>query len=95
MEQLKLEAIIPILQRNDVAFAGVFGSHARGEARGKSDVDLLIRFSKPKGLLGIVHLEDELSAALGRKVDLVTEGALHPLIKHQVLRDLKLVYGER
>ena len=40
---------IDICRRNDVSYCGVFGSFARGEADENSDIDLLVRFSKPKG----------------------------------------------
>jgi len=74
---------------------GVFGSLARGEARNESDIDLLVRFSKPKSLLAIVRLERELSEALGRKVDLLTEGAISPYLRDRILREMRVVYGER
>ena len=87
--------LIPILKRNDVEFAGIFGSYARGEAREESDVDVLIKFAKPKSLLKIVRLERELSEAAHKKVDLVTENALSPYLKEAVLREVKVFYGKR
>ncbi|MBI4127955.1 MAG: nucleotidyltransferase family protein [Parcubacteria group bacterium] len=87
--------IIPILKRNDVEFAALFGSHARGEARADSDVDLLVRFARPKSLLTIIGLEQELAEELQSKVDVITEQSLHPYIKDNVLKDLKIMYGER
>ena len=94
MNQLNLQSIIPVLKSNDVAFAGVFGSFAKGEAHQESDVDLLVRFNQPKSLFGIVGLEIELSEILGRKVDLVTERALCPHIKESVLANLQPFYGK-
>ena len=87
--------IAPILQRNDVTFAGIFGSRARGEERADSDVDLLVRFNKQKGLFELSGLERDLSEKLNLKVDLVTEGALPPLLKTEVLKDLQPLYGQR
>jgi len=87
--------IAPILQRNDVTFAGIFGSRARGEERADSDVDLLVRFNKQKGLFELSGLERDLSEKLNLKVDLVTEGALSPLLKTEVLKDLQPLYGQR
>jgi len=37
--------IIPILRKNDVVRAGIFGSYARGEAKKRSDIDILIKVS--------------------------------------------------
>jgi uncharacterized protein len=87
--------IEPLLKKYDVSFAGVFGSHARGEERADSDVDLLVRFNKQKGLFEIAGLERDLSESLNLKVDLVTEGGLSPLIKSEVMKDLQPIYGQR
>ena len=95
MENLSIKTIIPILKSNDVGFAGIFGSYAKGTANAKSDVDLLVRFNKPKSLFKIVSLERELSVALNKKIDLVTEGFLSPYIKEDVFRELKIMYGKR
>lgn len=80
-------AIIEILRDNDVAKLEVFGSIARGEANENSDVDLLVEFSKRKSLLDVVSLERKMSAALGRKVDLLTEAAISPYLREQINRD--------
>ena len=68
--------LIEICRENEVAMAGIFGSMARGEATNQSDVDLVVRFSKRKGLLDLVRLEREISVAPGREVDLLTEAAI-------------------
>ncbi len=84
--------IISICRQNDVAMVGVFGSFARGETTDQSDLDLLIRFAKRKGFLALVRLERELEAALGRKVDLVTEAAVSPYLRERILADLQVLY---
>lgn len=88
-------ALIDICRANDVVMVGVFGSIARGEATPESDIDLLVRFAKPKSLLKLVALERELAIALGKPVDLVTENSLHPYLRHHVLHDLQVVYETR
>ena len=87
--------LIDICRQNDVSMVGVFGSMARGKAKKKSDIDLLVRFSKRKSLLAVVRLERELSEALGRKVDLLTEGAISPYLRERILKETKVVYGKR
>ena len=87
-----LQRLTPLCKANDVALLGVFGSVARGEANGDSDVDLLVRFRKPKSLLTIVALEQAMSEVLGRSVDLLTEAALSPHLRARVLGDLQVVY---
>ncbi len=49
--------IEPVLRKHDVSFAGLFGSRARGEERADSDVDILVRFNKQKGLFEMVDLD--------------------------------------
>ncbi len=84
--------LIEICRRNDVAMVGVFGSTARGEASAESDIDLLVEFSKRKSLLTLVALERQLSAALGKKVDLLTEAAISPYLRDRIKRDLRVIY---
>ena len=71
---------------------GIFGSMVRGEAKRKSDIDVIVRFSKRKSLLTVVRLERELSEALGRKVDLLTEAAISPYLREQILKEMQVVY---
>lgn len=85
--------LIDICRTNDVVMLGVFGSTARGEATEHSDVDLLVRFSKPKSLLALVTLEQQIEDVLGRPVDLLTEAALSPYLRHRILQDLRVLYG--
>jgi len=87
--------LIDMCRQNDVAMVGIFGSHARGEAREQSDIDLLVRFAKRKSLLKVVALERELSEALGRKVDLLTEAAVSPYLRDRIMRELRVLYEAR
>ena len=87
--------LIDICRENDVSMLGVFGSAARDEATKKSDIDLLVRFSERKGLLAMVRLERIFSEALGGKVDLLTEAAISPYIRENILNDLQVIYGSR
>jgi predicted nucleotidyltransferase len=70
----------------------IFGSMARGEANQQSDIDLVVKFSKPISLLRVTALERQLSKALGRKVDLLTEAAISPYLQERIKRDLKVIY---
>jgi len=65
---------------------------ARNEATEASDIDLLVSFSRPVSLLQMVTLERELSEALGRKVDLLTETSLSPYLRDHILKERQLVY---
>lgn len=87
--------ITDLCKKNDVAFLGVFGSAARGDIQGSSDVDLLIQYDKPKGLFDHSRIALELESLFGRRVDLVTDRALSKYIRTNVYRDLKPLYGRQ
>jgi hypothetical protein len=91
IQQLK-EKIEPTLRDNNVSYCAVFGSFARGDFNDKSDIDLLVRFNETPGLFAFCGLQNKLEGQVGRKVDLVTEPALHPMLKENILKDLRVVY---
>ena len=70
-----------------VASLSVFGSMARGEQTPESDVDILVEFERPIGLLRFVELRLRLEALLGRPVDLVEPDALHPQLRDRILAE--------
>src|SRR5665647_374805 len=74
------ESIVAILTRNGAERIAIFGSYARGEAGGRSDIDILVRFARPKSLIQLVQIEDEIRKSIHMKVDLVTEKAVSPHI---------------
>lgn len=86
-----------VCRKSGIEFLGIFGSRARGTQRENSDVDLLVRFADPNiGLLEHLRIEDNLAEVFGgRKVDLVSERALHPYLRPYVSRDLKVLYERR
>lgn len=67
----------------------IFGSVARGDARTDSDVDLLVQFRHPPGLLARAELKERAQRLLGRTVDLATESNLHWLVRPQVLAEAR------
>ncbi len=77
--------IVRVLKKNGVARAGIFGSYARGEQKKNSDIDILIEFND--SLLTLIGIEMELERALRRKVDLLTYGGIHPLLKKIILNE--------
>ncbi len=89
---LETDALIQVCRENDATMVGLFGSAARGEATAGSDIDLVVRFSKPKSLLELVGLERRLSARLNRKVDLLTQDAISPYLRETIMQDLKIIY---
>ncbi|WP_297091526.1 nucleotidyltransferase family protein [Thermococcus sp.] len=78
-------------ERYGVKRIGVFGSYSRGEQKEDSDVDILVEFEKPIGLIDFIRLQEYLESLLGVKVDLVTKGALKKRIKERILQEVKYV----
>jgi len=70
------EAILRIADRNGAHDVRVFGSVARGDATGCSDLDLLVRFEPGRSLMDHGMLIEELQELLHIHVDVVSEGAL-------------------
>lgn len=84
--------ILPILIKNDVKRAALFGSFARGEQKKRSDIDLLIEYKNDdKSLLDLVGLKLELEKILKKKVDLLTYDSIHHLLKKYILEDQKII----
>jgi predicted nucleotidyltransferase len=65
----------------------LFGSVARGEAGPESDVDLLVEFDRPVGLLELATLRRTLSEQLGRPVDVGTVDSLRPRARAAALAE--------
>jgi predicted nucleotidyltransferase len=88
------EQLRRVCQRYGVARLEVFGSVGRGEGDEDSDVDLLYELA-PGARLGwhVEDLADELSAALGRRVDLISRNGLHERLRERVLSEARLLYA--
>lgn len=71
----------------EVASLGVFGSYSRDEPQPGSDLDLLVTFREPPGLLRFIELEYHLSHLVGLKVDLVMRSSLKPRIGQRILNE--------
>jgi predicted nucleotidyltransferase len=90
--QAYISKLSELCGKYDIAFLGIFGSYARGDFTGKSDLDLLVRFSRRKSLLELVRIQREISEALGVKVDLLTEKSISPYLKEKIISSLKVIY---
>jgi predicted nucleotidyltransferase len=77
-------------RRYKVRRIGVFGSWAKGNAKPKSDIDVLVELSEPIGL-ELIDLKDYLETLLGRDVDLVTVAALRASMRDAILAEVVYV----
>jgi hypothetical protein len=83
----KRQDILRLAAQHGAANVRIFGSLARGEAQPDSDVDILITLAPERSLLDLIALQQDLEDLLGCKVDVVTEAAVSPYMRPQVLRD--------
>ena len=84
----KREEILEVAARHGAFNVRVFGSVVRGEETPESDIDFLIDYDLakitpwfPGGLLM------DLQELLGRKVDVLTERGMSPLIRERILAE--------
>ncbi len=70
---------------------GIFGSYVKNEQTHQSDIDILVDFSSPISLFEFINIEEELSKALNRKVDLVSRNALKPHIGKHILAEVQMI----
>jgi predicted nucleotidyltransferase len=84
----KLAAHRADLDRLGVKSLSVFGSAARGDENESSDLDVLVEFSGPATLDRFMDLKDLLERISGRRVDLVTQRALKPLVRSHIQQEL-------
>ena len=81
------ESIIQIAQAHGATNIRVFGSVPRGEDTAASDIDFLMDFDQDRSLIDLVATKLELEELLGRKVDVITVQALHPMMRQAVLKE--------
>lgn len=91
---MKREEIIRMLrehreelrQQFAVRSLALFGSVAREEAQDASDVDLLVEFDRPVGLLHLIGTQQHIEDLLGvKKVDLVLRRCVYEELKEDIL----------
>ncbi len=90
LDQLIVEKrsdILAAARKHGARRVRVFGSMARGDAGPGSDVDFLVDLEEGRDLFDLGALLMELQDLLQRKVETVTEEALHRRIRDLVLKE--------
>ena len=79
--------ILALAERHGIHDVRVFGSMAKGDAGDASDVDFLV--SLPLGTSGLAlgGLLMDVQDLLQRRVEVVTDRALHPALRDHVLKE--------
>ncbi len=83
----KRDDILAVASRHGARRVRVFGSMARGDAGPGSDVDFLVDLEEGRDLFDLGALLMDLQGILQRKVETVTEEALHRRIRDRVLKE--------
>lgn len=79
---------------HQVARLSFFGSVLRKDFGDNSDIDILVEFQAGArvGYFAMPRMARELSALLGRRVDLRTPAELHPSFRNQVIDEALTEY---
>ena len=91
--QIPKERITDFCRQHHIRKLAIFGSALRDDFGPDSDVDVLVEFEPghvPR--LAFFGIEQELSAILGREVDLNTAGFLSQEIREVVLKEAEVQY---
>ncbi|PKK86472.1 MAG: DNA polymerase subunit beta [Thermoplasmata archaeon HGW-Thermoplasmata-1] len=91
---IDVDALVKECVKHNIRFMGIFGSYARGEQKKGSDMDILVEFSDKKSLFDLMDIEEELTEILGMPVDIVTKNALHPKIRDNILKELRVIFQQ-
>lgn len=96
LAQVDRAALEDVCRRHHIVWLAVFGSHARGDAREDSDVDVVVDFEPGRTPgFGIVRVADALRPVLGgHRVDLVTRRGLSPRLRERILSSATALYAE-
>lgn len=84
--------ITPILKREHIKKAALFGSVVRNELRKNSDIDILVQLPADISLLDFIGIKLDLEEILERKVDLVDYDAIKPALKKHILAEQVIIY---
>ncbi len=79
LSQLKPE----LTRKYFVTSIGLFGSIVRDDFTDKSDIDIIVDFSKPVGI-EFIDLADYIESKLNKKVDLVSRNGVKPKYFNQI-----------
>jgi len=81
------QEILDIAHQRGVMNVRVFGSMSRNDAGPDSDVDLLVELESGRSGLALGGFLMDVADLLNRKVDVVTEKALHPKLRGKIVRE--------
>jgi hypothetical protein len=93
--ELPMERIAEICRRHHIRRLALFGSVLTEEFRPDSDVDMLVEFEPGKTPgLEFFGIQRELSALVGRQVDLNTYRDLSRYFRDEVVAEARTIYAQ-
>ena len=87
--QSKRHEILRIAAGHGARNVRLFGSVARGEDHGSSDVDFLVDMEAGRSLLDLIGLGQDLEALLNRKIEVLTDASVHPALRDRILTEAR------
>ena len=87
--QSKRHEILRIAAGHGARNVRLFGSVARGEDHGSSDVDFLVDMEAGRSLLDLIGLGQDLEALLHRKIEVLTDASVHPTLRDRILTEAR------
>lgn len=89
------EVLAQLCHKHRIRRLALFGSVLNGTDRPDSDVDLLVEFEPGAvpGFLRLAEIEGQLSALLGRPVDLRTANELSRYVRQEVERTAEVQFA--
>lgn len=89
------EWLAEFCRRSHIRRLALFGSAVREDFTPESDLDILVEF-EPGRTVGwdLFELQDELSRAAGRSVDLNTASWLSPYFRDEVVAEAEVLYEQ-
>jgi predicted nucleotidyltransferase len=97
MDRAIISKISRYFDTQPIERAWLFGSYARSEEDGISDIDILVNFipDEKVTLFKYVHIINDLQALTGKRIDLVEDGQLKKFAEGSVENEKVLIYERK